>query len=148
MQGQVIAQLWVKRDRENIPLANRNRMAIDFGQNVHAIPDFLNPRSSDEHGIEGGSVEGQLSFERRKLTPEGVSAYGDVEDAEMLPVQHDHSCTGAEDRPSLSDEVDEWTCETLSLHSQADGRRLSARDDEGIEALEILRGADLARLDA
>jgi len=147
MQGQITAQLRVEGDGENVPLANGNGVAIHLSQYFHVFPNLLHPRSPNEHGVERGALEQELSLERRQLPTERIAAHLDVEDTEMVPVQHDHSCTGAEDRLAAPDEVDERLTKPLTLHAESNGGGLATWNDQGIDALEILRRTDLPDVD-
>jgi hypothetical protein len=65
----------------------------------------------------------------------------------MVAVEHDHPRAGAEDGLAAGDEVDQRLGESLSLDSEPDGRGFASRDDESIDALEILGRADLPDVD-
>ena len=148
MQGQITAQLWVEGDGENVPLANGDGVPIHLRQYFHAFPDLLHPRSPNEHRIEWGALERQLSLEGRQLTTECITAHVDVQDTEMVSGQHDHSCTGAQDGLPAPDEIDERLAKALTLHAEPNGGGLAAWNDQRIDALEILRRTDLADVDA
>ena len=93
------------------------------------------------------AFEQQLGLERRKLATERIAAHRDIEDAEMVTVQHDHSRTGAEHRLSARDEVDERLAKPLTLHAEPDGGGLATRNDQGIDVLEVRRRTDLPDID-
>ena len=147
MQGQITAQLWVEGDGENVPLAHGDGVPIHLRQYLHAFPNLLHPRSPNEHRIEWGALEPQLSLERRQLATECIAAHVDVQDTEMVSGQHDHSCTGAQDRLPALDEIDERLAKALTLHAEPDGGGLATWNDERIEALEIIRRTHLADVD-
>ena len=91
-----------------------------------------------------GALEVQFGLEGRQLPTERVAAHLDVEDTEMVAVQHDHSRAGAEDRLAARDEVDERLGKALTLQAEADRRGLAARDHEAVESVEVCGRADLA----
>src|SRR5687767_14921462 len=94
-------------DGENVPLAYGDGVTIHLSQYLHVFPNLLHPRSPNEHGFERGALERELGFEGRQLPTERIAAHRDVEDTEMVSVQHDHSRTGAEDGLAAPDEVDQ-----------------------------------------
>ena len=147
MQGQITAQLRVERDGENVPLPNSNGVPIHLRKYLHAFPGLLHPGSPNEYRIERGAIEQQLSLERRELTTERIPAHLDVEDTEMVPVQHDHPCTGAQDGLATPDEVNERLTKPLTLHAESNGGGLATWNDERIDALEIPRRTDLTDVD-
>jgi hypothetical protein len=147
MQGQVTPQLGVEGDREDVPVANRDGVAIHLSEHLHAFPDLLHPWSPDKYGIERGALEREFGLEGRQLATERVATHLDVEYTEMIPVQHDHSRTGAKDRLAAPDEVDERLTKPLTLHPESNSRGLAAWNDQGFDALEIIRRADLTDFD-
>ncbi len=50
------------------------------------------------HRLAAGELE--LGLERRHLAAERVPADGDVDEPEMVAIEHDHPGAGAEDRPA------------------------------------------------
>jgi hypothetical protein len=138
----------MKGDGENVPLAHRNGMPVDLRQHLHVVPDVLHPRRPDEHRVQCHAVEVEPSLERRKLTTERVTPDTDVEHTQVLPVQHDHPCAGAQDRLAALRELHERLRQTLAFHPEPDRRGFAPRDHEGIEALKVDRGANLANVGA
>ena len=135
-------------DGENVPLANGNGVPIHLRQHLHVVPNLLHPWSPNEHGIERRALEQELSLEGRQLPTERIAAHLDIEDTEMIPVQHDHACAGAQDRLSAPDEVDEWLTKPLTLDAESDRRGLAARNNEGVESVEVRGRAYLANVRA
>jgi len=76
--------------------------------------------------------------------PESVAADSDIENPEMLAIQHDHSRAGSEHGLPRPDELDQGFFEPLSLHSHADRCRFAARDDQRVESVQIVDGPHLA----
>ena len=135
-------------DGENVPLANGNGVPIHLRQYLNVFADLLYPRSPNEDGIERSALEQQLSLEGRELPTERIAPHLDVEDTEMVPVQHDHSCTRAQDGLAARDEVDERLTKPLTLHAEADRRGLAARNNEAVEPVEVRGRAHLANVRA
>ena len=93
-----LPELRVEGDGEDVPLPNGDRVPVHLRKHLHPVPDVLHPGGSNEHRIERRAVEQQLGLERRQLAAERIAAHVDVEHTEMVAVQHDHSCAGAEHR--------------------------------------------------
>ena len=91
----------------------------------------------------GSLSPGQLEvgLERRHLPAEGVPADADVDEPEVVAVEHDHPGAGAEHRlPELADRL----VEAVEAHQPRERGRLAARDHEPVEPVELL---GLAHLD-
>ena len=133
-------------DGENVPLSYGHGVAIHLSQHVNVFPDLLHPRSPNEHCVERLALEGELGLERRQLTTERVAADLDVEDTEVVPIQHDHPGAGAQDRPTARDELDERRTKPFTLHAEPDGGGLATGDHERVEPVEVRGRAYLAYL--
>src|SRR5580765_3325525 len=98
VQTGVVGQLRMERRDEESTLAGQDRMAVDLGEHLHAGPDFVDPRGTDEDRAQRPVVAGELEvgLERGDLAPEGVPPHGYVDQAEMVTVEHDHPGAGAE----------------------------------------------------
>ena len=134
-------------DGENVPLANGNGVPIHLRQYFNVFAELLYPRGPNEDGIKWSALEQQLSLEGRELPTERIAAHLDIEDTEMVPVQHDHSCTGAQDGLATRDEVDERLTKPLTLDAESNRCGLAAGNHQGIDVLEIRRRTDLANTD-
>src|SRR3954468_4964395 len=101
MEPRVVRQLRMECRDEEPALACEHRPAVHFGEHLDLRADLLDPRCADEDGAHGlvqaGHVE--VGLERRHLAAEGVPPNLEVDDAQVLAVEHDHSRAGAEDRP-------------------------------------------------
>src|SRR4051794_30833874 len=95
----VAGELRVECGDEEAPLARQHRMPVDLGQHLDARPRLLDPRGADEDGAQRPLVagDGEVGLERRDLTPEGVPTHGDVDEAEVVAVEHDHPGARPED---------------------------------------------------
>ena len=84
-------------------------------------------------------------LEARDLTTERVALDREVDQAEPLAVEHDHAGAGTEDRGR---ERADRLVEAVQAHQAHHRGRLAARDDQPVEAVELLRQAHLDPLDA
>ena len=84
-------------------------------------------------------------LEARDLPTERVALDREVDQAEPLAVEHDHAGAGAEDRRR---ERADRLVEAVQAHQAHHRGRLAARDDQAVEAVELLRQAHLDPLDA
>src|SRR4051812_23415595 len=101
MQARVVGQLRVERGDEEPALARQHRAAVDLGEHLDAGADLLHPRRTDEDRGQRRRLAGdlELRLERRHLAPERVAPHGQVDEAEVLAVEHDHPGARAEDGP-------------------------------------------------
>src|ERR1700749_3698913 len=91
----------MKRDGQYVALADRHRMLADAAEDLHAGTVLGDPWGADEHRVHRAAVDPvqiDIGLERPDLAAERVAARRDVEDAEMLAVEHDHAGARAEDR--------------------------------------------------
>src|ERR1700729_272250 len=92
VQTPLATQLRVKRDRDDVPLPHRHRVAIDVGQDTHLGAGLLYPRRADEDRVDGGGgrvrypFDLEVGLERPQLAAERVTAGEDVQHAEMIAV--------------------------------------------------------------
>src|SRR2546427_7816425 len=101
VQARVVGQLRVERGDEEATLARKDRVPVDRGEDLDVRPDIRDPRRADEDRVHrlGLAFDVELRLEARDLTPEGVPHDLDVDEPEVVPVEHDHSGAGAEDGP-------------------------------------------------
>jgi hypothetical protein len=90
-------------------------------------------------------TEVEVGLEALHLAPERVPLCSEVAQAEVIAVEHDHPGAGAEDRLL---EAPQRVVEAVEPHQPRDRRRLSARDDQAVEAFQLLRQPHLDRLRA
>src|SRR4051812_32635922 len=138
VQPRVVGQLRMECGDEVPSLAREHRATVDLGEHLNPRPDFLDPRRADEDGAYGLVEPGdrQVGLERRHLTPERVAPDRHVDQAEMVPVEHDHPRTRAEHGTV---ERADALVEPVQVHQPRECRRLAAGDHEPVEALELLR---------
>ena len=79
------------------------------------------------------------------LPPESVPAHQDVDEPEVLAVEHDHPRAGAEDGPL---EAPDRLVEPVQPHQAHERRRLAAGDDQTVEVRQLLGLAHLDDVDA
>src|SRR5947199_10852089 len=92
-------------------LAAKHGMVVDERQDFDSVADTLDVRRPDEHrGHPTDAVDVEVGLEGVDLTPEGVTAHGEVDHTEAVLVapaveylrcQQDHPRTGAEGRHAL-----------------------------------------------
>ena len=151
MQATVVGELGVERDRENVAVPHRDRMAAYLGQHLDAGSGVLHPGSANEDGPEGllpEPLDHQVLLEALELATEGVPPAEIVRQSEVVAVADDHPGTAAEDRHTGVVLLADRPVEALPLHPHRDRGRLAARDHQAVEALELDRDADLTCLRA
>src|ERR671936_1791656 len=147
VHARVVRQLRVERRDEEAALPREHRIAAVLGEHLDLRPRVEHARRADEDPAERLVLarEVQVGLEARDLTPVGVPRHLEVDEVEVVPVEHDHPRARAEDR---SGERAERLVEPVEAHEAHERRRLAARDDEAVEALELLRQAHLGHLGA
>src|SRR5215831_3185767 len=137
VQTGVVGQLRMEGRDEETALAGQDWMAVDLGEHLDVGPDLLDPGRADEDGAQRPALAGKLEIglERGDLAPEGVAAHRDVDEAEVVAVEHDHPGARAEDGPL---ELAQRLVEAVEPHQPHERRRLAAGDDEPVEPVELL----------
>src|SRR4029450_3518568 len=139
----VVGQLWMERGDEEPTLPEQDRIAVELGENFDPFADVGDARGADEASPEGLLLvcERKVRLEARDLTPVGVAVDADVDLADEASAAHqDHSGAGAEHRAL---KVSQRLFEGVKPDQPADRGRLAARDDEAVEAHEMIRLAHL-----
>src|SRR5205823_3581668 len=123
VQPRVVVQLRMEGGDEEAPLAREHRAAVDLGEHLHPGPDLLDPRCTDEHGADRLVEPGdrQIGFERRDLAAECVAPDGEVDEPEVITVEHDHPRTRTEHGPL---EPAHAFVEPVELHQPGERGRL------------------------
>ena len=88
-------------------------------------------------------LQPQLGFEARDLASVRVPVDLDVDEPEVPAVEQDHPRARTEDGAL---EPSDRLLQTVQPHQPGDRGRLAARDDEAVEAVELLGQADLDRV--
>src|SRR3954468_6116874 len=102
MDARIPGDLGVKRDRQDVALAYRNRTFVELPHHLDPLADVVDPRRADEHAAHGTALHAvhvDVRLEAPHLAPERVAAGQDVHDPEVLAVEHDHPGARPEDRP-------------------------------------------------
>src|ERR687888_352161 len=134
VHARVVRQLRMERRDEEPPLPREHRVAAVLGEHLDVRPRGEHARRADEDAAQRLVLAGEreVGLEARDLAAVGVPCHLEVED--------DHPRARAEDRPG---ERAQRLVEAVEAHQAHEGRRLAARHDEPVEALELLRQAHL-----
>ena len=161
MKLRVVGEFGVEGRTEAAPFADGDGLALVFADRVDVGAAMGDDGGADEdggHGF-GDAVDIEGVLERVNLRAEGVTADGDVEEAEGelvgpfldLFCKQDHAHAGAPDGEAAFMSFSERLVEPGSLHEHADGRAFAAGDDEAGDVLEVFgrpnllaRSTDLA----
>jgi hypothetical protein len=111
----------------------------------------LDPGSADEERpqrLVADSLDREVGLEALQLSPEGVAPGAGVEEAEMLRVADDQAGAGAEDRAGGLVVSAQRRLDAGRLDALGDRRALATGDDQAVEAVEVLSGANLGRFGA
>ena len=149
MQALVVRQLGMEGHGEHVALADRHRMSLDLSQHFHVLPVLLYPRSTNEYRTQGSvaqAVHVEVGLEALHLAPERVPARPHVEQPEVVAVEHDQAGAGSEHRGARAHEVAKRLGQALALDAERHRGGLAARDDQRVEAVEVLRRSHDARL--
>jgi hypothetical protein len=137
VDARVVGQLRVESCDEHSALPREHGMPVVLGKDLHLRPGLRDPRCADEDATERHriAVDVEVSFEAVHLPPPRVSSDLEVDEAEMVSVQHDHPCTGSENPAA---EATERLVETVEAHQPHEGRGLAARDHEPVQLRKLL----------
>src|SRR3954470_6160048 len=147
VNSRIVGQLRVERRHDDAPLAHEDRLAAELGEHLDLRPGVAHARGADEDAAERPRVAGDLEvgLEAGDLPAVGVAVDVDVDEPEVRAVEHDHPGAGAEDGAA---ELAHRVLEPVEAHEPHERRRLATRDDEAVEALELLGLAHLDRVGA
>ena len=147
MAARVVRELGVEGSDQEPALPEEHRLAVELGQHFDVLAGALHSRSPDEDAAERLLLarEVEIGFEARDLTSVGVSGDVDVEETEVLVVEHDQAGAGAENGPL---EPAHSLFEPVEPHQAHECRRLAAGDDEPVEPLHLLGLPYLDRIGA
>src|SRR5437763_1974257 len=143
VDSRIFGQLRMERGDEEAALAEQDRLAVVFGEDLDVGARLAQARRADEDAVERSLVSRKLEIrlEARDLPPVRVSLDVDVDEPQMVPVEHDHSGACAEHgRRELTQRI----VEPVEPHQSHERRRLPSRNDDPVETLELL---GLAHLD-
>ena len=132
---------------EDVALAHGDRMAVHLRKHLDPVTDSSTQGARMKTAWSGSpskssSVSNDASWRPKALRRTSMSST-----PRCVAVQHDHSRRRCRARACpLRDELHERLGEALALDAEPDGRGLAARDDQAVEAVEIVGwGSDLAR---
>jgi len=148
MQAQVAAQLGVEGERHRLPLEQADRPAVAAGDHLGAARVLDEGRADEDAGERFVTIADQLdlALEALQLAAVGVAADDDVHRTKAAlagdPVgdavsEDDHPRAGAERRQSAEHGVARGVEEAHPLHQHRHRRRLTARDDQPVEPLQV-----------
>src|SRR5439155_24674619 len=111
-------------------------------EHLDGRPDLADTGRTDEDAPQGltVAVERQIGLEARDLAAIAVSVDLAVESAEVAAVEDDHSGAAPKYRPR---ELAHGLVEPVETHQPHERRRLASGDHEPVEALQLLRLANL-----
>jgi hypothetical protein len=111
----------------------------------------LDPGGADEDGAQwlvADPLDLEVGLEALQLATEGVAAGTGVEEAEVLGVADDQPGAGAEDRPPVFMVSPQRRLQARRSDALDDRRALTAGNDQPVDVLQALGGADLDCLGA
>src|SRR5438270_5193726 len=102
VHASVVGQLRVERRDEDASVPQQHRLAVELGQHLDTGAALLDAGGADEHAPKRRdlAVELEVRLEARDLAAVGVAVDEDVREPEVRPVEDDHPCARAEDRPA------------------------------------------------
>src|SRR2546430_4044498 len=145
VHARVVCQLGMERGDEDAPVANEHGPALVLGENLH-VARRAHARRADEDAAQRGAVtrERKIGLEARDLAAIRVPVDLDVDEAEMVAVEDDHPGTRTQ---NWTVECTDRLVEPVEPHQAHERRRLTARNHEPVESLELLRFPHLDRVD-
>src|SRR5256714_2626139 len=137
VHARVVRQLGVERRHEEAALPREDGVTVVLGEHLDSRAGVENPGRPDEDAAQRLLVirKAKVGFEARDLPAVGVSLDLDVEEGEVVPVEHDHPRTRAEDRAA---ERTQRLVEPVQAHQAHERRRLAAGYYEAVEPVELL----------
>src|SRR5215207_3347935 len=147
VHARVVGQLRMERRDEEAPVAHEHGLAVVFSEHFHPGADIAHARRADEDATQllDLSHELEIGLEARHLPPVRIAVDEQIDEPEMLAIEHDHPRARAEHGPL---EAPDRLVEPVEPHQPHERRRLPAGDDEPVEPLELLRLAHLDDLRA
>ncbi|MBM2822328.1 MAG: hypothetical protein HW413_1074 [Thermoleophilia bacterium] len=137
MHAQVIREFRMESRKQQPTVPNEYGLTVELAEHLDLATKLSDPRRTDEHPSQRPIVAGELDvgLEALHLATVGVAIDLEVCDAKMLPVEHDHPGARPENRPPiLTDRV----IQAVKPGQVHDRRRLTARDHEPVQPVEIL----------
>jgi len=115
----------MERRRDDAAVAHEHRLAFVLGENFHVPSGHTHARGTDEDAAQRSAFAGErkISLEARDLAAVGVSIHLDVDEPEMVAIEHDHAGTRPQDRTL---ERADRLVEPIQAHEAHKRRRLTA----------------------
>src|SRR5690349_13715241 len=147
VHARVIGQLRMEGGDQHPALAQEHRVAVQLGQHLHLGAGCGHTRRADEYAAQRPVLAGELEIglEARHLPSVAVPRHLEVKHAEVIAVEEDHPRARAEQRLR---ELPQRVLQPVQANEPHDRGRLAARDDEPVEAVELLGLAHLKDLRA
>src|SRR5262245_46879367 len=147
VHARVVRELGVESSDQEPALPEEHRLPVELGQHLDALSRSRHAGRSDEHASQRIVLSGQVEvgLEAEHLAAVSVPRDLDVDEPEMLAVEHDQARARAENRTL---EAANGLLEPVEPHQAHERRRFATRDDEPVEPFELLRLAHLDRLRA
>ena len=127
MQSRIVGQLRMEGHSYHFSLPNGHRVTIDLSQYFDIRASFLYPWRANKDTPQGAAVdpvEVEIGLEAAYLTPERVTPRCQVEDIEVLAVEHDHARAGRQYRRTVGDQVAQRLRKLLALDAERHRRAL------------------------
>jgi hypothetical protein len=136
VHARIVGQFGVERGDEEAALAEENRLAVEFGQYLDLRACIAESRRADEDPPERLVMtrEFEIGLEARNLPSIGVTVNGDVDQSEVLAVEHDHSCAGPQDGAA---ETLYSLIEAVETHEPHERGGLSTGDHQPVQPLKL-----------
>ena len=113
MHPGVTREFRMERSGEDVVLAHEDRVTVDGGEDLHFGSDLLDPRRSNEHGMDRiawNAINVEVGLERVDLPPERIPLHHRIENSELVLVmvdgcrrQKDHAGAGTQRRHAAGD---------------------------------------------
>src|SRR5262245_16894660 len=147
VDARVVRQLGVEGSDQEPALPEEHGAAVELGEHLDIVAGHAHARGTDKHASEGLVLSGQVEvrFETEHLPAVRVARDLDVDESEVVAVEHDQARARAENRLL---EARDRLLEPVEPHQARERRRLATGDDEPVEPLQLLRLAHLHHLGA
>src|SRR5262245_12393397 len=138
----ILGQLGMERREQEPSVAHQHRLAVERAHDLDLLAETADARRADEDPAERNRVAGEVDIrlEAPHLSSERVAVDREIGESKVLRVEHDHPGAGPED--SAREGADRLV-EPVEPGEPHDRRRLAARDDEAVEARELVGKAHL-----
>src|SRR4051812_14835161 len=94
VNARVVRELGMEGSEQEAPLPEEHGLAVELGQDLHAVSDLLDARRADEHAPQRAAFELEVGLEARDLAPVGVALDLGVDEPEVVAVEDDQPRAG------------------------------------------------------